>query len=136
MLEEELFEKMHEFFTSNEPEVFYKTHYELARLEDSPCQEPRLWKEYITNPRISEYINREFDLINLAEMRKVTQGISKKSSSVGTAQTLTALMKMMEDKGTKEGPVIVYTYVPLNPEEEHAPNAFKEKRDIFKKEDV
>lgn len=136
MIPNELLDKMTAFFQAREPEVFYKTHYELARLEGSPCREPRLWKEYITQPEVSEYINREFDLINMAEMRKVTKDISSRASSVGTAQTLTALMKMMEDQGQKEGPHIVYTYVPLNPEEEHAPNVVKLDDDPFRRDDV
>jgi hypothetical protein len=55
------------------------------------------------------------------------------SNSVGKAQLLNAISKYDEDNSTKEGPIFIYTYVPLNSEQEKAPNVFKEKTDIFKK---
>ena len=55
------------------------------------------------------------------------------SNSVGKAQLLNAISKYDEDNSVKDGPVFIYTYVPLNSEQEKAPNVQKEKTDIFKK---
>lgn len=123
-----------EFFDAREPKAFYLTHYELAKLEGAPSNNAQDWKEFLTIPAVSDYINQELRLLQQAEMRKMLQDISKNAKSVGTAQNLTALMKVMGAEGTKEGPAFIYCYVPLNDQEQQAPNVKVLPEDPFRRE--
>ena len=44
------------------------------------------------------------------------------SRSVGQAQLINALVKIDEAATNKDGPVFIYSYVPLNDEQKFAPN--------------
>ena len=44
------------------------------------------------------------------------------SNSVGQSQLINALGKLDEKATKKEGPVFIYSYVPLNDEQKYAPN--------------
>ena len=68
-------------------------------------------------------------------MRKLLKDISSNSRSVGTAQMLTALNKMLETTNTKEGPIFIYTYVPPNIKESNSGNVRILKKDPFRKEE-
>jgi hypothetical protein len=116
------FQKMHEFYEKNEPTVFFMTHYEIAQLKESPVAVPSKWKVYITDPRVSEYISQELKLLQQVEINKLLKGISSKANNVGTGQTLNALIKVAENTGVKEGPIFVYSYIPLSQEELNAPS--------------
>lgn len=133
--EDELMQEMAEFYSSIEPKSFYYTHYELAALDKAPTHNPSDWKTFITHPEVSDYISREIRLLQQAELRKMLQNISKSSGSVATAQNLTALLRVIDaDKNESTGPIFVYTYVPLNENEQHAPNVNILDRDPFRRE--
>ena len=128
------FYEMQEFFNENEPAIFYKTHYEIARMPDAPASNPQEWKNFLTEGRVAEYVNQELQLLQQTEMRKLLENISSKSRSVGTAQTLTAMIKSIESNAVKEGPIFIYTYVPLTEEEMNALNVVVLDHDPFKRE--
>lgn len=132
---EPLMNELAAFFSEREPKSFYYTHYELAKLDGAPSHNPQDWKNFLTNPEVADYITQELRLLQQAEMRKMLQDISKNAKSVGTAQNLTALMKVMgADGGDKEGPAIIYTYVPLTEQELNAPNVRVLDSDPFRRE--
>ena len=83
-------------------------------------------------PEVVEYIRVEMEIIRKAAMNELVANAGD-SNSVGKAQLLNAITKQDEDISVKDGPVFIYTYVPLNSEQEKAPNVFKEKTDIFKR---
>lgn len=128
------FYAMQEFFNENEPAIFYKTHYEIAKMPGAPASNPQEWKAFLTEGRVAEYVNQELQLLQQTEMRKLLENISSKSRSVGTAQTLTAMIKALESGSVKEGPVFIYIYIPLTEEEINAPNVIILDHDPFKKE--
>ena len=94
-------------------------HYELA--EQTEESDPQIWKAFLMEPSTSDFIRNEMDLIRGAQLNKMVQD-SARSRSVGQSQLINALSKM-DEKGTrKDGPVFIYCYVPLNPEQESASN--------------
>ncbi|MDD3922948.1 MAG: hypothetical protein PHY39_05380 [Endomicrobiaceae bacterium] len=103
-------------------------HYELA--ERTGIETPEVWKAFITDPEIASYIKQEADLLLQVELRKLSSNASE-SKSVGQAQLINALTKVSDDATTKEGPVFIYTYVPLTPQQERAENVRREDFDIF-----
>ena len=107
-------------------------HYDFA--ESTDVDDPQLWKQFLQLEPIAEYITEEFNAIQDSELRKLILDINN-SSSVGKAQLINALQKQLKEHADdkKTGPAFIYTYVPLNPEEQNAENVEVLKDDPFRK---
>ncbi len=81
-------------------------------------------------PDVSDWVNSELAVLQTSELNKLIQNVSK-SNSVGRAQLITAINKMQGMSGNREGPVFIYTYVPLDDQQEHAPNVRRTSNDVF-----
>lgn len=108
-------------------------HYDFA--EKTTINDPQIWKEFLQIEEVSEYITEEFNAIQDSELRKLILDINN-SSSVGKAQLINALQKQLKEHADdkKTGPAFIYTYVPLNPEEQNAENVEVLKHDPFRKD--
>jgi len=111
------------------------SHYDLARLPESMDNDfgPDVWKQFIMEPEVQEWLRSESKVMQTNELNKALNGISK-TRSVGQGQILNALAKLSQETVEKSGPIFIYTYVPLNPEQEYAPNVQKLPFDPFLKE--
>jgi hypothetical protein len=118
-------------FKSLGQKALYASHYDL--FTQTAYKTPDVWKTFLLLPEVVEYIRVEMEIIRKSAMNELFANAGD-SNSVGKAQLLNAISKYDEDNSTKEGPIFIYTYVPLNSEQEKATNVFKEKKDIFKKE--
>lgn len=94
-------------------------HYQLAM--ETTIENPLIWKMFLLDPRISEYVNSEMSIIRNAGINEIIKQ-APSSRSVGQAQLINALVKIDEASANKEGPVFIYSYVPLNEEQKFAPN--------------
>lgn len=112
------------------PDAFTWQHYDLA--ENTEISDPQLWKEFITDPEIAKWIKEELKLIQSAELNKMLFDINS-SHSVGQAQIIQALSKLTEagENKNKSGPAYIYCYIPLNPQQEQAPNIIQLDEDPF-----
>lgn len=117
-------------FQNHLPDAFTWQHYDLA--EHTDIKDPQLWKEFITDPEIATWIREELKLIQTAELNKMLLDISN-SHSVGQAQIIQALSKLTElgDSKKKSGPAYIYCYIPLNQQQEQAPNIIQLDEDPF-----
>lgn len=117
-------------FQKHLPDAFTWQHYDLA--EQTEINDPQIWKEFITDPEIATWIREELKLIQTAELNKMLLDISN-SHSVGQAQIIQALSKLTENgaNAKKQGPAYVYCYIPLNPQQEQAPNIIQLEGDPF-----
>ena len=106
------------------------SHYDLAKETDTPSE---IWKDFLKEPDVSEWINQEMELIRDSEMKKLVKDINE-SKSVGQAQLMTALQKLSDKETTKSGPAFVYCYIPLNAEQKKAENVLNIGYDPFLKE--
>lgn len=106
-------------FTELGENALYLNHYQLAA--ETHIKDPILWKMFLTDPRIADYISSEMNLIRTASINEIIHK-APNSKSVGQAQLINALTKIDEMASNKNGPVFIYTYVPLNAEQEFAPN--------------
>lgn len=123
--------EMMQLFQSKGREALYADHYKLAESGEFQAYE---WREFLLLPQTNEYIKTEMEIIRKTAMNEILAD-SGDSTSVGKAQLLNALVKYEEDNSGKEGPIFIYTYVPLNREQEKAENTRQEREDIFKKQD-
>lgn len=88
---------------------------------ETHIEDPILWKMFLIDPRIADYITTEMNLIRTASINEIIHK-APNSKSVGQAQLINALVKIDETAANKEGPVFIYSYVPLNDEQKFAPN--------------
>ena len=100
-------------------EGLYMNHYQLAEV--TSIEDAWQWKSFLTDPKTADYISTEMDIIRNAAINEMVHK-APKSNSVGQSQLINALGKLDEKASKKEGPVFIYTYVPLNEEQKYAPN--------------
>ena len=103
-------------------------HYTLAMV--TSVADPALWKEFLTEPDVNDYINQETALLQQAEFRSILLNTAR-DNSAGRAQLINAMMSVSSKQQKKEGPVIIYSYVPLNEQQSKAPNIEINKKDPF-----
>ena len=125
-----LFAKLEEVFLALGKKALTMNHYDLAECTD--YDNPQLWKEFLQDERVNKFITTEFNAIQDSELRKLIMNISD-SSSVGKAQLINSLQKVLNDHGSdkKSGPAFIYTYIPLTEEEKHADNVKELDHDPF-----
>ena len=129
----ELYQEMLMQFKALGKKALTMNHYDFAEV--SEIKDPQAWKEFLQIEPVSEYITEEFNAIQDSELRKLILDINN-SSSIGKAQLINALQKQLKENAGNEktGPAFIYTYVPLNSEEQHADNVEVLTRDPFRKD--
>ena len=118
-----------EFMKLPAEERIFMSHYELA--ETTRYGTAQLWKEFLMDKRVADWMQSETQLFKEAQMRKLIKNVTNNDKPVGAAQMLNALNKVTTPEDKKEGELIVYSYVPLNAREEQAPNVRINTSDLF-----
>jgi len=122
--------QMWEQFKALEAKAIQMNHYDLARTTNQ--KDVQLWKQFLTDPEVTAYIDQEAQILTQSELRKLASDVSD-SRSVGQAQLINAMSKLTDNKTTKEGPIFIYTYVPLTASQAKASNVQLAKTDLFEK---
>lgn len=104
-------------------------HYTLAI--NTPITDPNIWKEFLMEQDVSDYINQETALLQQAEFRSILLNTAR-DNSAGRAQLINAMMSVNQKQNKKEGPIVIYSYIPLNAEQMKAPNIEINNKDPFK----
>ena len=117
------------------PKSISWSHYDLAAQTE--VESVDIWKEFLLRRDVQEWIEQERMILQQAELSKLSTEVAN-SRSVGQAQLISTMQKINEsNKANKaEGPAFVYCYVPLNPQQEHAPNVQILEEDIFYDKDA
>lgn len=110
--------QLQEVFNDLGEDALYYSHYELANATEFTATD---WKFFLTDPRVQDYLELELSLNQQTAVRKMMRDIDQ-SKSTGQAQLLNTLVNQTTQSKKKEGPIFIYTYIPLNKEEQHAPN--------------
>lgn len=113
------FEECKKQFSALGEKALYLNHYQLSM--ETSIHNAMQWKIFLMDPRIADYINSEMNIIRNAAINEIIQK-APNSKSVGQAQLINSLVKIDELASNKEGPVFIYSYVPLNAEQSFAPN--------------
>jgi hypothetical protein len=122
------YEELWKIFESLGDKALALSHYDLVK--ETKHGTPQLWKEFLTTREVADWVKSEQSIIQNAELNKLVNGISK-SHSVGQAQIMSILSKLQEQKSVKDGPVFIYTYIPLSKDQEQAENIVKLDIDPF-----
>lgn len=123
-------ETMWELFRNLQQRGLYASHYDL--FAETKYLTAEHWKEFLLLPEVVEHVRVEMEIIRKVAMNELLANAGD-SNSVGKAQLMNAIAKYDEDNSVKDGPIFIYTYVPLNPEQAKAPNTTQLKEDIFLK---
>ena len=105
------------------------SHYDLA--EATEIENPEIWKKFLLEQDVRNYIQTEVEILRTTEFNKMIKNVGDNQRSVGQAQLMSALDKMKQDSNRKEGPVFIYTYVPLSSEQAQAENVQEAESDPF-----
>ena len=92
--DEEMFTELQDLMNGIGQNALYMSHYELAE---------------------------EMDLLKRAKVSTMLSTVDT-NKNTGQAQLLNTLLNQTKNTNRKEGPVFIYTHIPLNNQEEHAPN--------------
>ncbi len=104
-------------------------HYDLAK--NTEVDDPEIWKKFLLEQDVRNYIQTEVEILRTTEFNKMIKNVGDNQRSVGQAQLMSALDKMKQDSSHKEGPVFIYTYVPLSAEQAQAENVQEAESDPF-----
>ena len=99
-------------------DALYMNHYELAVKTDiSPIK----WKSFLMDVRVSAFIIEELDLLKKSKVAVMLKDVEE-NKNTGQAQLLNTLLNQTKQEQKKDGPVFIYTQIPLNENEQHAEN--------------
>lgn len=116
--DEELFSSLQELYNGIGQEALFMSHYDLAeRTGESPIA----WKQFLMDPRVSAFVAEELDMLKKAKVATMLNTVDT-NKNTGQAQLLNTLLNQTKGTEKKEGPVFIYTQVPLNDQEQHARN--------------
>ena len=122
--------KLWENYKALGAEALKSNHYALAAMTE--IDDPGLWKEFLMEPDVSDYINQETNILQQAEFRNILLN-SARDNSAGRAQLINAMMSVNSRTTKKDGPVIIYSYIPLNEQQLKAPNIEINTKDPFRR---
>ena len=115
---EDTFKALQEAFNLIGEEALYMNHYELAeRSGDSPID----WKHFLMDPRVTAFTAEELDMLKKSKVAVMLRSADT-NKVTGQAQLLNTLLNQTKQSDKKEGPVFIYTKIPLNAQEQHAIN--------------
>ena len=115
---EELYKELEDLFNGIGSEALFLTHYELAeRTATSPID----WKNFLMDPRVNAFIAEEMEMLKRSKVAIMLNQVDT-NKNTGQSQLLNTLLNQTKAQEIKEGPVFIYTQVPLNAEEQHAEN--------------
>ena len=112
------------------PKSIAWNHYDFAVKTDITNVE--VWKEFLRDRDVIDWLTEERVLLQDSELAKLSTDVAS-SRSVGQAQLISAMDKIStaNKSNAATGPAFIYTYIPLNAEQKHAPNVHELTEDIF-----
>lgn len=121
--------KLWEIFKGLGVDGLTMTHYDLA--SSTEIDDVEMWKKFLLEQDVRNYIQTEIEILRNTEFNKMIKNVGDNQRSVGQAQLMSALDRIKQDANHKEGPVFIYTYVPLSTEQQQAENVEEIDNDPF-----
>ncbi len=128
----ELKESLWEKFEALGQKALTMSHYDLAEEVEGTTKDK--WRDFLNEADVAEYIKNEMRIISDSiQKRMITDIVAGGDRSVGRAQIINTLDKINDGVAKKDGPIFIYSYVPLDAQQEQAENTIKLNKDIFKR---
>lgn len=114
--EDDELRQLQDIFNALDPEeVIFMNHYKLAEATGTTADK---WKRFLMHPQVSTWMNQELQLFKEYQLKQMIKDATDDKRSVGAAQMMNSLTKQLQEEGSKEGPFIIYTHVPLTASQE------------------
>ena len=107
---------LQDLFNSIGKQALLMSHYDLADMTD---ESPIDWKRFLMDARVSAFIAEEMDLLKKSKVAKMLNTIDQ-NKNVGQSQLLKTVLNQTKPSDRKDGPVFIYTQIPLNEQEKGA----------------
>lgn len=128
----ELKDALWEKFEALGQKALTMSHYDLAEEVEGTTKDE--WRDFLNEADVAEYIKNEMRIISDSiQKRMITDIVAGGDRSVGRAQIINTLDKINDGVAKKDGPIFIYSYVPLDAQQEQAENTIKLNKDIFKR---
>lgn len=128
----ELKDFLWELFEALGQKALTMSHYDLANEVEGTTKDE--WRDFLNEADVAEYIRNEMRIISDSiQKRMITDIVAGGDRSVGRAQIINTLDKINDGVAKKDGPIFIYSYVPLDAQQEQAENTIKLNKDIFKR---
>jgi uncharacterized protein YqcC (DUF446 family) len=108
--EPRLQELQHVFNQLDPEESIFMNHYQLSKETGISAIE---WKDFLLHPKVNAWFEQELTLYKQHQLKQMIKDATDDKRSVGAAQMMNSLTKALQDTREKEGPIIIYTHVPL-----------------------
>lgn len=116
--DEQIYSDLQDLYNGIGYDALFMSHYELAeRTATSPID----WKHFLMDPRVNAFVAEEIDMLKKSKLAVMLKDVET-NKNTGQSQLLNTLLNQTKSADRKEGPVFIYTQVPLNSEEVHAEN--------------
>ena len=104
-------QELQEMFNAHDPETaIFMSHYQLA---NATGVEAARWKDFLLHPAVATWIKQEIELFKQHQLKQMIRTATDNDRSVGAAQMINSLTKTLDQGTMKDGPVIIYTHVPM-----------------------
>lgn len=113
---EKEFETLQKLFNGIGEQALYMNHYQLA---EQTGESPISWKRFLTDQRVATLINEELELVKRSKVAVMLSQVDT-NKNTGQAQLLNTLLNQTKQTDKKEGPVFIYTMIPLSEQEQGA----------------
>ena len=130
MLKPELKKELWAAYKSLGADALKANHYTLAAT--TKFNDPAIWKEFLMESDVNDYITQETAILQQAEFRSILLNTAR-DNSAGRAQLINAMMSVNQHQNKKDGPIVIYSYVPLNEQQLKAANIEINNKDIFRR---
>lgn len=131
-MNQELKDYLWEQFEALGKDALTMSHYDLAENVEGTTKDE--WRAFLNEADVTEYIKNEMRIISDSIQKQMITGIvGGGDKSVGRAQIINTLDKINDGVSKKDGPIFIYSYVPLDAQQTQAENTFQLDKDIFKR---
>jgi len=101
------------------PRSLTMSHFDLAEVCDGSTASG--WKNYLSKPDVKKRIAEDMELVRKASLNQLIKDAGD-SNSVGKSQLMSSLVTYGKQVAAKEGPVFIYSHVPLQHEAAYSPS--------------
>jgi len=110
-------------------EAMFLDHYELKEISGYTAED---WKLFLKHPLVADFLQEELSMFRDKQIRSILRDAKDNDRSVGVAQMINSLSKLDLTQMGNNNKIFIYTYVPLDKEEEHAEDIRQSPSDVFR----
>jgi len=110
-------------------EAMFLDHYDLEEISGYTAED---WKLFLKHPLVADFLQEELSMFRDKQIRSILRDAKDNDKSIGVAQMINSLSKLDLTQMGNNNKIFIYTYVPLDREEEHAEDIRQAPSDVFR----